>query len=380
MKSDKVNNPISQGSTTTNFFSATNINNITDAFRSNRQFSAGPKMLMKQSPKITSGKIRPGTRGPEFNKDTTEKLFSQLDIPINKIATGTKLPQQYIKRDEEELQKIFNGEEPINDLKQNEETKQFSKTANNFFTTRNTNHNTAYNKFIPDIPTINDMKESRPDSLKPGRFSEYERLVKTSHTNRHNPNFPIVNAKEIKSKMQSSDVFFRKKDNQDIIQCSHSKQKALDYQDSDIFNHKNNLISNNKSGEPYMIKDPKKVYYSITSKSNSEWHTKNSVPTLLNYTSAEYHLLNPGIKNISKTKKDIVESAGMFNPTYRQKSICEFIDLTRVGVPNPNKEYLQAFNKAKFSFGRNTNLCGSYLNVHRMYKNMSDRPFVKKIF
>ncbi len=59
--------------------------------------------------------------------------------------------------------------------------------------------------------------------------------------------------------------------------------------------------------------------------------------------------------------------------------IYRFNDLTRVGVPNSNKEFLNAYSKSKNAFARNSNLCATYLDIHRLYKDMSDKPFVKKI-
>ena len=62
-----------------------------------------------------------------------------------------------------------------------------------------------------------------------------------------------------------------------------------------------------------------------------------------------------------------------------KKSISEFNDLSRVYVPNNSKNYLIALNNNEKSFRKNINVCDSYNNLSKMYNNICEKPFVKKI-
>ena len=108
---------------------------------------------------------------------------------------------------------------------------------------------------------------------------------------------------------------------------------------------KNDPLSISKSGEKSYFKPRPDYKYTVSRESNSQWHPKNLMPTLLNYSSTEHHILNPGIKNISNTKKELEEQCEKVSTNYhlgnRQKSLCEFIDLSRVGAPHQNKDYLE---------------------------------------
>ena len=260
----------------------------------------------------------------------------------------------------------------------------------------NKNLNIENNKssILPEAKTSINMNKTTYDKWMPKNYLEFERLVKTAHSNRGKdlstsvgPNLPYVSVKEIKKKQQESDIFFTRKtrnimENFDKVRESHNKSKGIDYQDSDIFMMKNNPLALQKNAEKYLDAAKKSQVYSSSSRSNSEWQPKNAYASLLNHSSTNYNLLNPEAKNTSRTKGQILiesQAGNNFNPIFKQKSLCEFIDLTRVGVPNPNKEFLSAFNKSKNGFGRESNLCSAYLDLHKMYRGISERPFVKKI-
>lgn len=226
---------------------------------------------------------------------------------------------------------------------------------------------------------------TRNDKWKPEGYNHYEILVKNPVllkkellSNPITSRLPNISIKEIKEKSNNSDIFFTK-EKHDGFQALASTYK--DHQNSDIFLIKNDLTSLEKSGETYLFKPQKREVYNVSKPSNSEWHAKNSMPTLLNHTSINWSMTNPAAKSIAKTKAqiqiDCKEKDPAFNPIYRQKSLCEFIDLTRVGAPNPNKTYLQSLNKTQECFRRRTDLCGGFNDIHRMYKDLCDRPFVK---
>lgn len=68
------------------------------------------------------------------------------------------------------------------------------------------------------------------------------------------------------------------------------------------------------------------------------------------------------------------------NPVHRQKCITEFVDLTRNFVPNYNKDFVDAIHKEERIFAKNQNMCSNFLNLHKEYKNLCDKPFYKKAF
>jgi hypothetical protein len=394
----------------------------------------------RQSPKILTGKYRDDSG--YYNG--AKIAFSQLDVPIGKMAKGTKLPAQFERK---EIEKIFNKtintgffkpqgktnspllseEEKNNNLNNGGELKPSPSfynidsikarkmSAENYTSNpNNVNNNNQESNIIPTVNSGNknlniennnssilpeakasiNMNNTTYDKWMPKNYLEFERLVKTAHSNRGKdlytsvgPSLPYVSVKEIKKKQQESDIFFTRKsrnimENFDKVRESHNKSKGMDYQDSDIFMMKNNPLALQKNAEKYLDAAKKSQVYSSSSRSNSEWQPKNAYASLLNHSSTNYNLLNPEAKNTSRTKGQILNEShtgNSFNPTFKQKSLCEFIDLTRVGVPNPNKEFLSAFNKSKNGFGRESNLCSAYLDLHKMYRGISERPFVKKI-
>lgn len=378
-----------------------------------------------QSPKINSGRIRNGT----VINTSEERMFSLLDINEKAIAHGTKLPAQYIRPVEpetsvnksndvtpkkanelllEEQQKMIpeaNDEvdpEKYRKLNRNVRTANVTSrklldngsTQSIFFNTNKPkdHDNPVDNNKVDKFYERNPRKD---DNALPYDYRVYERLVKTSHatTRKEDPfasRLVVLPMKEIKQKMLDSDIFFNKKtqnigENFEIVRENYLQRKQKNYHDSDIFMIKHNETALNKDGESKYLdakgNNVKKSVYNVSSRSNSEWHPKSAFPSLLNHTSSEYHILNRNVKNISKTKQQVYDDAKAvnFDPVHRQKSLCEFIDLTNVGVPNPNKEFLAAYNKTKNPFHLSSNLCATYLDIHKPNRNISERPFVKKL-
>ena len=117
--------------------------------------------------------------------------------------------------------------------------------------------------------------------------------------------------------------------------------------------------------------------------------SQTKIPTLLNHVSTEYNILNPNIKNFSKLKTEIlnecehkknINSVNCFNPIYRQKGLCEFIDLTRNGAPNPGKDYLSSYNKSNDAFRIRNDICSSLGDSYNSCKNLLNKPFIKDKF
>ena len=361
----------------------------------------------RQSPKIISGKMRENT------SEQQKIHFSYLDVPFNKISRGTELPAQFERRDPSQLDNLMNKtignfrstrikveeekktergylsktgyEEEKNESLENNKKVERNASAMNI-TAKRTDQEAGQSNELGVANVTSSSSSANMDKWMPKSYKEYERLVKTAHSQRScaQINLPSFSIEELKRKNYESDIFFNKKtekinENFNVIRDKYHKIKGIDFQDSDVFMIKNNKTALNKNGEKYLNVDRKNKLFNVSSKSNSEWQPKNSYPSLLNHASTNYHILNPAVKHISKTREQIIKESDSFNPVYRQKSLCEFIDLTRVGVPNPNKEFLSAFKKSSNVFARNSNLCATYMDIHRLYKDISDKPFVKKI-
>ncbi len=272
---------------------------------------------------------------------------------------------------------------------------------------------TEYLKTTPSLPSFSNypklkterknnsyiQMKNRNDKWLPKGYKEYEYIVNNpkllkKQISSNNPfagKLPDLSLKEIRDKSRESDIFFRKPPS--IIEDEFN-QKALlykDHQNSDVFLEKNDMDSILKNGETYLFKPNKIESYTNSRESNSKWMAKTNIPTLLNHVSTEYNIINPGNKGISNTKNKILidcenkknpnfECVNNFNPIYRQKSLCEFIDITRNGAPNPGKDYLKAYNSSKDAFRLRSEVCGTLGDLHRTYKELIVKPFSTKKF
>jgi len=218
---------------------------------------------------------------------------------------------------------------------------------------------------------------------------DYERIIKTSHDQRREGTQFIPNPRLINQKMMESDIFFlsnipQKKANlygtSNIRLSTNNKIIIKDYLSSDVFVQKNNEASRKKIGEKYLYDDNKykKIGYHPCAKSNSEWSPRNQVKSFMNHNSCEYDLFNPYMKKVVFTKEKIQSEANNINPVNRQKSITEFVDLTRNFVPNHNKEFEKAIGKENRIFSKKRELCSNFLELHKEYYNICEKPFIKK--
>ena len=87
------------------------------------------------------------------------------------------------------------------------------------------------------------------------------------------------------------------------------------------------------------------------------------------------------IQNIGNTKENIFkESKNIsihFNPTHKKKSLCEFIDLSRVSAPNINNDYNEAYNHNPNIFKRKNDINSEYYDIYNKYNSLCDKPFQK---
>ena len=216
------------------------------------------------------------------------------------------------------------------------------------------------------------------------------------NTNNRDRNQYILIRKLNKIKQYQSDIFFTKqkqKENNKSYDTKKVEPNKEKYIKSDIFNLKNddpNIIQ--KSGERSYFrkllskenennKNNKNLSYNVSNETQIGWGFRGTLPSLINHTSTKYHLLNREIKNIGNTKENILNESKKitknFNPTHKQKSLCEFIDLSRVSAPNTNNDYYEIFNNNKDVFKRKNNINSEYYDIYNKYNSICDKPFQK---
>ena len=363
---------------------------------------------------------------------TTPKLFSLLDINDKKaIARGTSIPIQYERLSEEQIKnfsktyrngwskkykiKNINEEEKNNEknninyiktesdnnINQSNSNGQINKTLNSerlkINKTENLNFNSyriSSNNLNNSDNKINKLKRKKRDIYLPQNYLNYENLVKNPKLLKEQilkdpfaNKLPQIEIKDIIKKSNNTDIFFLKnpseKEEKSIIKSANYPNNM----DSDIFNLKQNQMILNRSGEKYLFK-PKKNCYTVSNESKSSWEPITKIPTLYNYSSKEYNIIIPNVKNTSKTKKNIIDYCDSkrninivndYNPIYLQKSLSEYENVTRVSAPNVNLNYMENYNKNKDVFYRKNELGACFNDSHNTYKNLCQRPFVNKL-
>jgi len=411
------------------------LKNSENSFNSKRASININSFNKNQSPKMKTGILREvevtRKNNNTFNNNILSYFneqnsnFSLLDVPLKNIVRGTKLPIQYKKLTQEEIDESYrtnnchktntqyedkkeNYTKKVSDLNENfsgmeqnkiftEEIEHLSKLKSDINNTKKIerkiqtakpfenrinlkNLNLQQQGVASKLTIICDKQDSDP--WMPVDYRNYERNIKTAHAQR----FQDPASREIKKKMTDSNIFLTKNKTNSSSQKnliydlkherapnSNSNTNKKDYWGSDIFMSKNNTEINTSKAQ---LSKSKETTYNVSTRSNSEWNDKVSHPSLFNHTSVKYHILNPSIKHIFKTKEDIKESTA-FNPVHRQKSLCEYRDLTRVGQPNMNREYYSALEKSPEIFRRTSDICANFLDIHRGYKGLIEHPFNK---
>ena len=384
---------------------------------------------IQQSPKISSKKFR----NIIIESPNSNKLFSLRDINLKKTnQKGTELPQQYIRRNDEELQqlltsntynssktennpiKVFNKEFPSFDEKKVSKNKTKKLSSNNNKKTEkklkrpqsaSAGHSKIYMKNdnlqieTSDIKTNNNLKKNKyksrlikyipihteSDRYLPKGYLDYYKFVTNPDCYKetiekkikgNTPLYKSVNYKEIKSQALKSDILMqkpindRKELNYNAFRDSH-KTNVI-YMQSDIFHRKNNLseYEKNKMGEKFLFKsDLAKNKISNIANSNSEWiDKKTNVFKTTNLPSTKYNIIAPGRINSIPIKNDIK----VYN---RTKGLDEFIHLTRVTAANPNLDYVQKIKENPFAFRKVKEMCSDYLESYSQGKSILSKPF-----
>ena len=293
-----------------------------------------------------------------------------------------------------------------NKIKNNEIEIVNSNKENDFFNLKkNPIKLTKTKKSQGEISKLNNKEDekikenSKKDRFLPRGYDSYELLLK-------NPKIlskkikieysmkKTLSAKIIKDRAYKSDIFFFKPPSEKEVSYK-VLDKQRDYQNSDIFNIKNDRQNLSKSGETYLFKNLDKTKYNVTRESNSQWKLPdNKIQALINSSSKDYNILNPESKGISLSKEKIIieceskkdknskmiDKANYMNPAYKKKGLTEFIDITRNGASNTGKDYINAYINNPKCFFKNNDVCSTFYDTHFQYKNLCKKPFIKNFF
>ena len=265
-----------------------------------------------------------------------------------------------------------------------------------------------------------EIKRKQRDKLMPEGFEYYENNMKNFNQNylknnfvkkinheknNKNSNEQILIRKLNKIKNYQSDIFFLKdkekeKNNNNNEENKNENNKFINekikylnkYSASDIFNLRKddkNIIE--KSGEYSFFRklninentneNTNNISYNMNNETLLGFKLRPPLPSLYNYSSSKYHLLNSNIKNICNTKEKVFNESKKvsdnYNPIHKQKSLCEFIDLSRVSAPNINKDYNKAINENPNIFKKKNEVSSEYYDIYNKYNSICDKPFQK---
>ena len=368
----------------------------------------------------------------KFQSSSQPKLFSLIDIDDKKTnSKGPTIPNTKKRYIEKELNKLLHTKkikikEEINiDSKENfkNEKSYLNKTQiipksndlmNKYSLSKSKSQdelkilNSEKQKYIETIasrkkrlykPNLWDnsdekINKNQRDKWMPKGFELFENIInKAVKNNIKNLSIEEKNSNgkikyipiryKYRQNMSESDIFHQKpKVNYDNGLMKKNKKY---YQNSDIFHLKNDIENIKKSGEKsYFKKYDNSLKYTTARESNSEWDPKILKPNLMNHSSTQYNILNPSQKNNSKTKNEIQNECNKINPnecfTNKQKSLCEFIDLSRVSAPNVNNNYIRIMKINPRACYKRNNFCSEYYDIYGQYKNICDKPFSKPKF
>ena len=356
----------------------------------------------------------------KFNvKNLKEKQLKDInnfcDMASKVQSKGTNLPQQFVRQNNfpnSNLYKNFtkNIKNRHNSYIDTEKNYRHYKSQDNINVgeeIKNLHDNKIsirekiYKPFLWDNVDQEELINQK-DKLMPKGFKFYEKIVKKENKKYFENNYtikkqlngkliPILIRNACKKNNEKSDIFFRNKNipkDESLINISKNKEKSMeDLYESDIFNKKITPYIIKKSSEKTFFKDLQKnrdkeeIKYIKNSESTKGWRLRKPIPSLLNYSSSKYNILNPSIKNFCKTKENIYDECnqhfGGYNPIRKQKSVSEFVDLTNVHAPNINNEYNNILKKNPGGFKKQNNMFTEYYKLHHYYYNISEKPFYK---
>lgn len=300
------------------------------------------------------------------SKQKIKKLNKSLEAISSKKNQENKseeiLSKKLLKNKKEITKNKISGNSLINsidlsnnNLKENKSIKKISKLFPKIHKEiTDYKNNTGIHSYRPYwLEGYNEDKNNNNDKYIPKGFKWVERLI-NEETKKINKSFSI--RESIRKHNFESDIFNIK---YKIINQSNTERR--NYQKTSIFNltnYKFKNIEENKNNSCFK--------YTSIRESNSFWEPKIIMPSLLNYSSTSKNLFNENIKNISKTKKEIEDDCHKINPNfncgYKQNSICDFMNITRVYSPSPNKDYLNVLKNNEKAVFKKSEISKIFIN------------------
>jgi len=359
------------------------------------------------------------TKSNLYRSKSIPEFSTQINFSKKIIAKGTDLPEQFCRRNfylKPTLYKNFqkNCTDKNNSEENSETIQKNNKSQNNIDKVEDKNYKDINNIGIRERmykPYLWDNVENKElvnqrDKLMPKGFQFYEKLIEKENKKYFDNNYiirkkpngkmvPILIRDVSKEKIEESDIFFQNKNikKKDLLnEISKSKEKAMKaFYSSDIFNKRIDSDIIKKSVETTYFKDKtmninnkiNNLKFSKNSETPNGWGVRESIPSLLNYSSLNYNPLNPSIKNFCKTKDNIFKECNQkykgYNPTNKQKSISEFIDLTNVNASNYNNDYNKVINNNPNAFKKKENMFTEFYKIYYNYNNILEKPFYRFI-
>ena len=249
-------------------------------------------------------------------------------------------------------------------------------------------------KYMPEGFEVyeNSLKEFNKNYLS-NNYVKKSDIINNNNVNNSNNggNEQVLIRKLNRFKQYQSDIFFMKEkhaNKEENKKEYNLRNNVIKFTESDIFNlnEKEGIIK--KSGEHSYFKNlnnnnknNKTISYNINNETLLGWKLRIPLPSLYNHSSTKYHLLNRNIKNISDTKEKIIDECKKisenYNPSHKQKSLCEFIDLCRVTAPKINNDYNKAFKENPNIFKKKNEISSEFFDIYNHYNSICDKPFQK---
>ena len=340
-------------------------------------------------------------------RKSQKKLFSLLDIKDQFYYKAPGVPNQFKRKIYTKLDYFLYNKDCKKNLEKVPQIESYCKKEKNKICKKMNLYKTQSRKELLYKPCcwdeydIKEIKKEQKDRLKPEGYEFHQKNILDN-----NKNYIKNNYIKIKESSKDKNIFIRKlnklKNNKSsIFFCENEENDKLNlykkeitsekrrniyakFQDSDIFNLRKDKNIIEKSGE-HSFFSGNNQNSSIMYNSNNEtllgWKLRKPLPCFMNYTSSKFNIFNRDIKNIGKTKENIIEEvkklSESFNPTHKQKGLTEFIHLSRVSASNVNNDYHKAINDNPNVFKKKNNISSEFYDIYNKYNSLCEKPFQK---
>lgn len=395
-----MNNSLNGINTNISAISKSKSNALDTSFRKNSKKISSSSRLNISIKKQNSKKIR-----EKILSETEKKLFSLGDIKDRYYSKAPAVPNQFKRKIYSKLDFYLYDKDSKNNLSQVPQIESYDKSIeNNLYKKINPNKvetrkERLYKPYCWDNYDIKEIKKKQKDRLMPEGYEFYAKhfmdnnkyYIQNNYV-KENPHDEYILVRKLnKLRNYKSTVFFldnednnKFKSYQKSISSDNRRNIYARYQDSDIFNLRKDRNIIEKSGEHSFLSGKhlkKNISYNANNETLLGWNLRKPLPSFCNYTSSKFNLFNRDMKNISKTKENILEEvkklSESFNPTHKQKGLTEFLQLSRVSAPNVNKDYLKAINEDPNVFKKKNNFSSEYYDIYNKYNSLCDKPFQK---